>query len=165
MHSLCLALLLASLQSVTINVKDGELGDFLMAMGTLGNRSIIVHPAVQGKITLNVRDASWDDVLDMVLKNYSLGREVQGNVMRIAPLSVLQEEYKQRVAMEAAHLESLPLETRVYRLNYAKATEVAPILSKLVSPRGLVIADPRRNMIIIRDVAEQARPAPEDESR
>ena len=165
MHSLCLALLLITQQSVTIDVKDGDLGGFLMAMGTLGNRNIVVHPAVQGKVTLNVRDANWDDVLDMVLKNYNLGREVQGNVMRIAPLAVLQDEYKQRAATEAARLGSLPLETRVYALNYAKATEVAPILLKLVSPRGIVIADPRMNRIIIRDVPDQEQPAVEPNRR
>ena len=162
MNSLCLLLLLSSMQSVSIDVRDADLGGFLMSMGTLGNRNIVVHPEVQGKVTLNVRDANWDDVLDMVLKNYRLGREVQGNLIRIAPLSVLQDEYKQRASTEAARLDSLPLETRVYPLNYAKATDVVPILLKLVSPRGIVIADPRTNMIIIRDVVD---PAAKDENR
>jgi type IV pilus assembly protein PilQ len=153
------------MQSVSIDVRDADLGGFLLSMGTLGNRNIVVHPEVQGKVTLNVRDANWDDVLDMVLKNYRLGREVQGNLIRIAPLSVLQDEYKQRASTEAARLDSLPLETRVYPLNYAKATDVVPILLKLVSPRGIVIADPRTNMIIIRDVVDQGQPASKDETR
>jgi hypothetical protein len=37
--------------------------------------NIVLHPAVQGKITLEVHGVSWDVLLDVVLKNYGLSRE------------------------------------------------------------------------------------------
>jgi type II secretory pathway component GspD/PulD (secretin) len=153
MKILCLLFVLAAPQAVTLDIKDGDLGEFLRMMGSLSDLNVVLHPAVQGKISLTVRDANRDALLNQVLKNYGLGREIEGNVMRIAPLPILEDEYKARAAMEAARFESLPMETRVYFLNYTKAIEVAPMLAPLLSPRATVIAEPRRNMIIVRDVA------------
>jgi len=150
--SLLLAGVLASPQAVSLDLKDADLRDVLMTLGATANLSVLLHPAVEGKLSLSVRNVSWELLLDMVLKNHNLGREVQGNIMRIAPLSVLEGEYKQRAATEQARLSALPLETRTYALNYARAADVAVAISKFVSPRGVVIVDPRRNMLIIRDV-------------
>jgi type IV pilus assembly protein PilQ len=150
--SLILATLLAQ-STVSFNLRDVDLRDFLMTMGQMANMNVVVHPAVQGKITLNVHDVAWDVLLDTVLKNYSLGREAQGNIIRIVPTSVIAQEYRQQAALEEARLNALPLVTRTYALNYAKAADMVPILSKFLSPRGSIVADPRRNVLIITDVA------------
>ena len=99
-----------------------------------------------------MKSVNWDVLLDMVLKNYGLGKEVRGNIMRIVPLAVLEAEYKQQKAAEDAEFSTLPLQTRTYTLNYAKASDVAVIISTFVSPRGTVVADSRRNILIVRDV-------------
>jgi len=139
-------------QDISLDVKDADLRDVLTTLGTKASLNVVLHPAVQGKITLNVRGATSELLLDMLLRNYRLGREVEGNVMRIVPLSVLADEYKERAATEQARLSALPLETRIYLLNYAKAADIAAVVVKLLSPRGVVIADSRRNVLIIRDV-------------
>jgi len=152
--SLILAALLALPQkAVSFDVKDLDLRDFLMMMGESTNLNVILHPAVAGKVTLRVQNAPADVILDVVLKNYSLGYEINGNVMRIAPLSAIENEYRQRAQMEEARLNSKPLETRTYILSYAKAADMAPIFAQLLSPRGVVIVDARRNALIITDVA------------
>jgi type II secretory pathway component HofQ len=69
------------------------------------------------------------------------------------PTFVIEQEYKQQAAVEQARRNALPLETRIVVLNYAKATDIAPIVSKLLSPRGSVIADAQRNALIITDIA------------
>jgi type II secretory pathway component HofQ len=150
--SLLLAGVLALPQAISLDLRDADLRDVLMTLGATANLNVLLHPAVAGKVTLNVHDVPWEVLLDMVLRNYNLGREVQGSIMRIAPLSVLESEYKQRAATEAARLSALPLETRTYVLSYARAADVAVAISKFLSPRGVVIVDPRRNMLIIRDV-------------
>src|SRR5215510_714519 len=175
MHFLYLFLALASPQApapstpppVTMDVRNAPLTDFLTTMGSLANVNVLLHPGIQGNITLSVRDANWDALLDLVLKNYGLGREMQSNVMRIAPLPVFEQGYKQQAAVEAARQSVAPLETRVYTFNYVKAADMAPVFSKFLSPRGVVIVEPSRNMLIIRDVPDtpqadvpQAEPKP-----
>src|SRR5262249_16025477 len=113
---------------------------------------IVLHPAVQGKVNLTVKDVPWEQLLDLVLKNYGLGKEVGGNVVRIAPNSAFETEYREKAAAEQARLNALPLQTQIYFLNYAKADDVALVVSRMLSPRGSVIAYRPRNAMIVRDV-------------
>jgi type IV pilus assembly protein PilQ len=48
-----------------------------------------------------------------------------------------------------------PLTTRTFTLNYTKADAVSSILGKLLSPRGTILQDPRRNALIISDIPSQ----------
>ena len=139
-------LLMAAPQDVSMDLRDADLQDFFRLMAETGNINIVLHPAVQGKITLSVKNAPRDVLMAVVLKNYGLTTETNGNVMRVVPLSVLENEYRQRLA-------SLPMETRTIILNYAKAADVARIMSQFLSPYGSIAVDARRNAIIIRDIA------------
>jgi len=151
--SLFLVALLNQPLTVSLDLRDANLRDFLETMAQSASMNLVLHPAVEGKITLRVQDAPWDTLMEMVLKNYQLNREIQGNLMRIVPQSVIREEYRARAAMEEARLNAQPLEVRTYMLNYARAADIAVIVSKLLSPRGIVLVDTRRNALIIKDVA------------
>jgi type IV pilus assembly protein PilQ len=150
--ALILTAFLASAQLVTLDARDMDLGDFFRFMGSAANLNVVLHPAVQGKVNLMVREARWDQVLDMVLNSHGLAKEVEGNIMRIVPIAVLEAEAKQKAAAQQACLNALPLETHTYFLNYARAESIAPIISTMLSPRGSVVAYPGRNAIIVRDV-------------
>lgn len=151
--TLILAALLGLPQVVTINSKEMDLGDFFRFIASAANMNIILHPAVQGKVNLMVKDAPLEHVLDFVLKNYELRKEVEGNTMRIAPAAAFQAEQAQTAVIEEARLSALPLQTQIYILNYAKADDVAVVISKLLSPRGSVIVYRPRNALIVTDVA------------
>src|SRR5215475_8117700 len=99
--SLVLVPLLAQ-SPISVDFRDADLRDFFLMMGQTANVNIVLHPAVQGKITLEVHDVSWDVLLDVVMKNYRLSRETHGNVIRVVPTSVIEQEYKQQAAVEDA---------------------------------------------------------------
>jgi type II secretory pathway component HofQ len=150
--SLILGAFFAAAQLVSIDTKEMDLSDFLRLMAMMGNMNIVIHPAVQGKVNLMVKDAPWEQVLDSVLKNYGLRKEVEGNIMRIAPASVFAAEQHQTAAIEEARLSALPLQTQIYFLNYAKAEDMAVVVSKQLTARGSVVVYRPRNALIIRDV-------------
>lgn len=157
MTSLLLTAFLVTSQLITLDARDMDLGDFLRFMGNVAGMNVVIHPAVQGKVHLMVKEAEWERVLDVVLKTHGLAKEVEGNIMRVVPIAVLEAEAKQKAATAAACLNALPLQTHSYILNYAKAEDIAAIISRLLSPRGSVVAYPSRNAVIVRDVenAEQ----------
>ena len=157
MTTLFLTVFLVSAQLITLDARDMDLGDFLRFMGNIAGMNVVIHPAVQGKVNFIVKEAQWEQVLDMVLKTHGLAKEVEGNIMRVVPVSVLEAEAKQKAATAAACLNALPLQTHTYSLNCARAEDIAPIISRLLSPRGSVVAYPARNAVIVRDVenAEQ----------
>jgi type II secretory pathway component HofQ len=148
-------------QLISIEARDMDMSDFFRLMANAGHFNVVLHPAVQGKINVAVKDVPWEQVLDIVLKSYGLAKEVQGNIMRIVPAAVVQGEQMRQAAAAAACLNALPLQTRTYILSYARAETVAPIISKLLSPRGSVIAYSPRNALIITDVErpEECSPA------
>ena len=150
--TLILGVFFASAQLVSLDTREMDLSDFFRLMANMANMNVVLHPAVDGKVNLMVKDAPWEQVLELVLRNYGLGSEVEGNTMRIAPAATFEAEHKQGAATEDAGLNALPLQTHIYVLNYAKAEDIAVVLSKMLSPRGSVIAYPPRNAVIVTDV-------------
>jgi type IV pilus assembly protein PilQ len=150
--ALLLAAFLASGQPISLDARDMDLSDFFRLMASVGNLNVVLHPAVQGKVNLSVKDVPWEQVLDIVLKNNNLAKEVEGNIMRIVPVAVLEAEQRQKVALQQTCLNALPLSTHIYVLNYARADSVAPIISKMLSPRGSVMVYPAMNAVIVTDV-------------
>jgi type II secretory pathway component HofQ len=151
--TLILAGFVAFGQLVTIDAKEMDLGDFFRLMARTANVNVVLHPAVAGKVNLMVTDAPWEQVMDSVLKNYGLAKEVEGNILRIAPAATLQGETTQSPATNDATVNPPPLQTHVYFLSYARAEDVAVAVSRLVSDRGSVIAYTPLNALIVTDVA------------
>ena len=147
-----------SAQLVSIDTNEMDLSDFFRLIGKTANMNVVLHPSVAGKVNLMVKDAPWEIILDFVLKNHGLGKEVEGNTMRIAPIATFEAELKQRTATEEARLNNLPLQTHIYVLNYAKAEDLGLVISKMLSPRGSVIVYPARNAVIVRDVMRPYEP-------
>jgi type IV pilus assembly protein PilQ len=86
--------------------------------------------------------------------NHSLDKQIEGNLIRIANKSTLQEEARQREALKKAELLAADLETRVKRLNYAKAEDIIDSLEDLKTVRGTVVQDVRTNSLILTDIAD-----------
>jgi type II secretory pathway component GspD/PulD (secretin) len=122
---------LLSAQQVSVDAREMELSDFIRLIGKTAGMNVVIHPEAQGKVNLMVTDASWDQVLDMVLKNHGLAKEISGNTIRIVPAR---------------------LQTRVYFLNYARAEDIARMLATMISPQGSVVAYPPLNAVIVRDI-------------
>jgi len=131
-----------SAQLVSLDIAEMDLSDFIRFMGKTANVNVVLHPAVQRKVNLMVKDAPWEQVLDLVLKNHGLGKEVEGNTIRIAPAASF----------------AAPLQTRIYFLNYAKSEDMALVISKMLSSRGSLIVYPARNAVIVRDVMRPSEP-------
>jgi type IV pilus assembly protein PilQ len=135
-----------SAQLVSLDTRDMDLSDFFRLMAKMANMNVVLHPAVEGKINLMVQDAPWEQVMDLVMKNHGLAKEVEGNTMRIVPAPTTE-----------AGMNALPLQTRIYFLKNAKADDIALIISRFLSPRGSVVAYTPLNAVIIRDVAPPAQ--------
>jgi len=142
---------------IDLDLKQAELGDFFRLIGDISGLNVVVDQNVTGSVTILLKDVPWDQALDMVLRNYNLGGVLQGNVLRIATKASLQSEDTQRRAARDAVLNSVPLISRTYVLNYTKASEVAATLnaSGVLSTRGKVATELRRNAVIVTDVPDQ----------
>jgi len=158
-------------QKVTFDFKDIEIQNALKLIAEMSDLNIIMSDDVSGKLTMHLVDVPWDQALDLILATRGLGQERQGNVVRVAPLKVLQSENDARLKAKKTTADLEPLITEFISLSFTKVADVKKILAGakssgktagtgkgaasgglgLSSSRGSVLADERTNTLIIHD--------------
>jgi type IV pilus assembly protein PilQ len=144
-------------EPIDLKVTNADVTDVLRTFAQISGLNIIVQPGVTGTVTAELENVPWDQALEQVLKINNLDYELDGNVMRIAPTSVLRQEAQERQQLQAAKALAIPLRTVYQRLSYADAAEVARLLRAgaaggILSQRGSVVVDRRTNAIIIKEL-------------
>ena len=139
---------------ITLKFKDADLRDVILFLGDFAKLNVVFDPEVRGVVTCNLEDVPWDQALDILLRNNKLGKVLEGNVLRIAPVSVLtREDEDQRKLRESKELAG-PLIVKTITLSYSKARDVMALLNSKKSQRGEITIDERTNTLIIADVRE-----------
>src|SRR2546428_12218697 len=76
-------------EPISVNLKDVDLKDFFRLIHEISGLNVVLDPNVKGSLTIVLDDVPWDQALDIVLKNNSLSRQLEGNVLRIATVDTL----------------------------------------------------------------------------
>ena len=137
---------------ITIDLQNTDIRELLRILADTGKLNLVIDPDVQGNIGVRFTDTPWDQVLDVVLKNAGLGKEIQNGVLRVAKMEKLQKEEEERKKLEETKALAGPLETITEPLSYAKVGDVQKILKDMLTKRGSVIVDDRTNTLIITDL-------------
>jgi type IV pilus assembly protein PilQ len=138
---------------ISLDFQGADLRAVLRTFAEISGLNIVIDPAVQGSVDVALRDVPWDQALDIILRANKLGYSLDGTIVRVAPLTVLAEEEKQR--RQLAEQQALAGELRVMTatLSYATAETVRPLLLKsALTQRGTVEVDARSNTLIITDL-------------
>ncbi|MBN4076865.1 type IV pilus secretin PilQ [Mariprofundus ferrooxydans] len=115
-------------QKVTFNYKDIDIRNALKLIAEMSELNIIMSDDVSGVLTMRLVDVPWDQALDIILSAKGLGKEKNGNVVRIAPLSVLKADSDARKDAKKSAEQIAPLETEFIQLGYASVNDVRTIL-------------------------------------
>ena len=148
-------------ERLTLNFQDIETRAVLQLLADVSGRNIVVSDTVQGNVTLRLQGVPWDQALDIVLATKGLDMRENGNVIIVAPAEEIS-------ARELADLESRkeikqlePLAAEYLQVNYAKASDLADLISgsgstnSLLSERGSVGIDDRTNTLLVQDTADR----------
>ena len=138
---------------ISLDFKDGDLQDIFRLFADITGLNVVVNPGISGRVTLVLREVPWDQSLDLILKINGLGYTIEDNVLRIATLADMQKEQADLRKLEEEKQLAGTLETRRWRLSYAKASELQPTIQKVaLSSRGNITLDSRTNTMIITDL-------------
>ncbi len=137
----------------TLDVKDADIHNVLRLLADIGQRNIVTSDDVSGNVTVRLNNVPWDQALDVVLQSKDLGMQAHGNIIRVAPLDVLERERELAIARAQQELKLASLETRLIPVSYAQASDVQARARELLSGRGTIAVDSRTNVMIVRDVA------------
>jgi type IV pilus assembly protein PilQ len=144
-------------EPISLSLKDADVREVLRSFAKISGLNVVIQPGVRGTVTVELEAVPWDQALDQILKINNLGYELDGNIMRIAPVTVLEQEARRAQALAQAQSLSIPLRTVVKRLSYSTAGEIAALLRQggaggILSQRGTVIIDGRTNTLIIKEL-------------
>ncbi|ASP40791.1 type IV pilus secretin PilQ [Bacterioplanes sanyensis] len=141
-------------EKLSLNFQNIEVRAVLQLIADFTGLNLVASDTVQGSITLRLQDVPWDQALDLVLKTKGLGKRQMGSVLLIAPAEEIAA--REKVELEAVRQveELAPLVTEYMQLNYAKAKDLAELLtseSGLLSDRGTAVVDERTNTLLMKD--------------
>ncbi len=138
---------------ISLDFQDSDIVPIFRLLSDISGYNIVVHPDVKGRLTMKLIGVPWDQALEMILKTFSLGKSVEGNIIRIAPLSVFAKESEERAKASEAAVKAEPLETRIFLVNFAKVKDAEKAIkdSKILTPRGSISVDERTSSMVIKD--------------
>ena len=110
---------------LSLSFQNIEVRALLQVIADFTGFNVVASDTIKGNLTLRLKDVPWDQALDIVLKSKGLSVRKNGNVLMVAPAEELNA--KDQLELEARNKlnELEPLRTQSFRLNYAKAENLA----------------------------------------
>lgn len=154
-------------EKLSLNFQNIEIRSLLQVIADFTNFNIVTSDSVTGALTLRLKDVPWDQALDIIMQAKNLGMRKNGSVLWIAPKDEINAKEKMDFEARAAIENLEPLRTQSFQLNYTKALAIAQGLtgtgesaggsggnttSRILSPRGSVIAEQRTNQLFVSDI-------------
>jgi type IV pilus assembly protein PilQ len=155
-------------EKLSLNFQNIEVRAVLQLLADFTGMNLVTSDTVTGNLTLRLKNVPWDQALDIILKSKGLGMRQSGNVMMVAPAAEIAAREKQELEAQKQLVELEPLYTEIIEVKFAKADQLATLLSTagsqsggsssgergFLSKRGSITIDQRTNSLLIRDTAE-----------
>jgi len=130
---------------ITVQWDNASIEDVIAGFAAFSGRTIILAKGITGNVTAEVKNQPWDLALNAVL-------ESQGLAVQTLPGGILNVVSK----VELARADStVPITTRLVRINYARASSLVPSVASILSKRGQVVADSTSNSLVITEVSSR----------
>jgi type IV pilus assembly protein PilQ len=130
---------------ITVQWDAASIEDVVAGFAAFSGRTIIVGKGITGNVTAEIKNQPWDLAFNAVLSS-------QGLDVVTLPGGIFNVVSKAELARADS---TVPIETRLVRINYAKATSLVPAVASIVTKRGAVVADSTSNSLVITDVSSR----------
>jgi type IV pilus assembly protein PilQ len=148
-------------RKITLKMHQTDVEVLLRALSRSVNLNIMINQSVQGKISINVKDASWDQVFMGILHSQGLAYEWEGDIIRIVTsddrdrdLKNLEASGKIREKQHEMDMQA-PLVTKIIPIDFAKAVDLQRSIEKVLSAKkpgeavGSVVVDAHTNSLVV----------------
>ena len=130
---------------ITVQWDAASIEDVVAGFAAFSGRTIIIGKGITGTVTAEIKNQPWDLAFNAVL-------ESQGLSVVTLPGGIFNVVSKAELARADS---TVPIETRLVRINYAKATSLVPAVASIVTRRGAVVADSTSNSLVITEVSSR----------
>ena len=130
---------------ITVQWDAASIEDVVAGFAAFSGRTIIIGKGITGTVTAEIKNQPWDLAFNAVLSS-------QGLDVVTLPGGIFNVLSKAELARADS---TVPIETRLVRINYAKATSLVPAVASIVTKRGAVVADSTSNSLVITEVSSR----------
>ena len=135
----------------SLNLQHADIHSVLDFLSSYSGVNIVAGPKVEGEVTLQIKDVTWRQALNIISETNGLVVVQGDNYLRVLPQKDFIAEQMAKGKYEADLANLGRLETRVFHINHAKARTLSTSLKELTSSRGKIEVDERTNSLIIKD--------------
>lgn len=125
-----------------LEFRDANLKDVLRLLGEQEGKNILISEGVSGTVTASFRNVDFQEILQSILTMNDLRAVQDGPILRV-----------EKRADAVARGETV--ESRIFKLDYADASELSETVTKSLSADGGIALDKRTNSLIITDNEDQ----------
>jgi len=130
---------------ISVTFDRASIQEVIANFAAFSGRSIIAGKDITGAVTAEIKDQPWDLAFNAVLAGQGLGAtELPGGIIRVDSRANL-----------AAQDSLEGLATTIVKVNYARASVLAPSVQPMLSRRGKVAPDTTTNSLIVTDISSQ----------
>jgi type II secretory pathway component GspD/PulD (secretin) len=140
-------------------LQNADIHSVLSFLAEYGGVNIVVAPSVSARVSLSLKNVTWREALDVVLKIHSLTAVEEPNYLRILPASDYMKEQSELKAHNVSQEALATLATEVFKVRNTAASDISNSLKSVLSSRGTVTVDSRTNSVIVRDIDEGVQKA------
>jgi len=127
---------------ITVQWDKADIADVAAGFAAFSGRTIVVGKDEKGTISAQIKNQPWDLAFQAILESQALAwQPLPGGIINVVNKADL-----------ARADSTVPTETRLVRINYAKSTALQGAVASIVSKRGAVVADTTTNALVITDI-------------
>jgi type IV pilus assembly protein PilQ len=128
---------------ITVTWDNADIADVIAGFAALSGRTIVLGKDITGKVSAEIKNQPWPQAFAAILISQGLSAtEMPGGIIRV-------DSPKALAALDSVE----PVDTRVVRVNYARANSLAKSIEGILTKgRGTVVPDTATNSLIITDV-------------
>jgi len=130
---------------ITVTWDNADLREVVAGFAAFSGRTIILSKDIKGQVSAEIKNQPWDLAFNAVL-------ESQGLTVNMLDGGILQVIDKKDLARADS---TVPVETRLVRVNYARASALVPSVQSILTKRGAVVADSTSNALVITEIASR----------
>ena len=130
---------------VTIDFDDADIGDVLRVLSEMSGINIIHAANVRGTVSIHLDQVPFNEAFETILTMQGLVAQQMGsNILRILTPEDMNSDRARAVETY-----------KTFTLNYAKASEIQPLLASVkISPGARALVNDRNNSLIVTDTPE-----------
>ena len=123
-------------ETISVDFPEEDVRDIIRSVAELYELNVVIPDSLAGSVSIKLRDVTWQQVFDVVLEPLNYTYLIDGNIIKI--------KSQDELAVE-------PVDTRVFIVDLAKASEIRGSIEPLVDPAsgGKIQVDIRSNALVI----------------